>query len=171
MEAVAAKKEANRQAARAYREKAQQNQQSRHNDAPIEIIEKSPAESAPVFEQVSVKILPQPDDTPINAKVKVFDDDPEASAPAKKDPYQWGARSLSSTLIPVTRLSDPEASAAARKVHYAKIEDDGGMPEAGYQEYYFDQACLILEEMSDATRQRFFAHLKGKYLNALGLAA
>jgi ParB-like chromosome segregation protein Spo0J len=40
--------------------------------------------------------------------------------------------------------------------------------EESYQETLYDQACLILESMADATRQKFFAHLKGKYLNALG---
>jgi len=38
-EAIAAKKEANRQAARKYREKSEQNQQSRHNDANVENVE------------------------------------------------------------------------------------------------------------------------------------
>jgi ParB-like chromosome segregation protein Spo0J len=40
--------------------------------------------------------------------------------------------------------------------------------EAEDQETLYDQACLLLESMTDATRQRFFAHLRGKYLNALG---
>jgi DNA-binding Lrp family transcriptional regulator len=80
----------------------------------------------------------------------------------------------SSTPIPVHfSLVDSEASAAARKAHYAKTEDDGAMPteeeaEESYQETLFDQACLILEQMTGETRQKFFAHLRGKYLNALG---
>jgi hypothetical protein len=66
-------------------------------------------------------------------------------------------------------LSDPEASAENRKKQMADLD----MPteeeaEESYQETCFEEACLILEKMSDATRQRFFAHLKGKYLNALG---
>jgi hypothetical protein len=39
--------------------------------------------------------------------------------------------------------------------------------EESYQETLYDQACLILESMSGATRQRFFAHLREKCL-ALG---
>jgi hypothetical protein len=35
-----------------------------------------------------------------------------------------------------------------------------------YQKDVFDQACLILEEMSDTTRQRFFAYIKENYYHA-----
>jgi hypothetical protein len=42
------------------------------------------------------------------------------------------------------------------------------LPPKSYQNTLYEKACLLLEEMTDATRQKFFAHLKGKYLNALG---
>jgi hypothetical protein len=35
--------------------------------------------------------------------------------------------------------------------------------EESYQETLYDQACLLLESMADATRQRFFAFLERKY--------
>jgi hypothetical protein len=35
--------------------------------------------------------------------------------------------------------------------------------EESYQETLFEQACLFLEEMTDETRQRLFAKLKGDY--------
>src|SRR5262245_10317447 len=35
--------------------------------------------------------------------------------------------------------------------------------EESYQRDVYDQACLILEEMSGETRQRFFAYLRRKY--------
>ena len=35
--------------------------------------------------------------------------------------------------------------------------------EESYQETLFDQACLLLGSMADATRQRFFAYLERKY--------
>jgi hypothetical protein len=46
--------------------------------------------------------------------------------------------------------------------------DNGNMPteteaEETYQETLFDQACLLLDSMVGATRQRFFAYLKEKY--------
>ena len=47
MEALAASREANRQAARKYREKDEQNQRSRHNDADVDIIEEYEDEVAP----------------------------------------------------------------------------------------------------------------------------
>jgi hypothetical protein len=50
---------------------------------------------------------------------------------------------------------------------------EGAMPteeeaEESYQDTLYDQACVLLERMTDETRQLFFAHLRGKYLNALG---
>jgi hypothetical protein len=35
--------------------------------------------------------------------------------------------------------------------------------EESYQETLFEQACLFLEDMTDKTRQRFFAKLRGEY--------
>jgi ParB-like chromosome segregation protein Spo0J len=35
--------------------------------------------------------------------------------------------------------------------------------EESWQETLYDQACLLLEQMADETRQRFFAHIKEKY--------
>lgn len=35
--------------------------------------------------------------------------------------------------------------------------------EKSYQETIYDQACLFLESMTDATRQRLFAHIKENY--------
>jgi hypothetical protein len=35
--------------------------------------------------------------------------------------------------------------------------------EASYQETLYDQACLILKDMSRATRRRFFAHIKEEH--------
>jgi hypothetical protein len=35
--------------------------------------------------------------------------------------------------------------------------------EESYQETLFDQACLLLDSMAAATRQRFFAYLKERY--------
>jgi hypothetical protein len=35
--------------------------------------------------------------------------------------------------------------------------------EKSYQQTIYDQACLLLEAMADATRRKFFAHIRGKY--------
>jgi len=35
--------------------------------------------------------------------------------------------------------------------------------EESYQQTLYDQACLLLESMTDSTRQKFFAHIKRKY--------
>jgi hypothetical protein len=64
---------------------------------------------------------------------------------------------------PVTESA--EASAEKRKAKYA---DDNRMPteeeaEEDYQKTVYDQACLILEEMSDETRRKYFAYIEGKY--------
>jgi DNA-binding Lrp family transcriptional regulator len=60
-----------------------------------------------------------------------------------------------------------------RRGHATAEQGDKVMPtaeeaEESYQDTLYDQACLLLESMADETRQRFFAHLRGKYLNALG---
>jgi hypothetical protein len=95
MEKMAAKKEANRQAARRSYEKAKQNQQPSHNETNVENIE-------------------------------------ESDAAAAKKPYQWGARPIplpqSNTLIPATRLSDPEASAPAKKVCVTVLSEPDDTP-------------------------------------------
>lgn len=51
---------------------------------------------------------------------------------------------------------------------HKQTKPDDDMPtseeaDESYQETCYDQACLILEEMSGATRQRFFAHFEETY--------
>jgi len=63
---------------------------------------------------------------------------------------------------------EPEASAAAMKAQHTELDDDPEMPtaeeaEESYQEPLYDQACLFLDSMTDATRQKFFAHVKERY--------
>jgi hypothetical protein len=55
-----------------------------------------------------------------------------------------------------------------RQMPQRKIKTEEIMPteeeaEESYQETIYDQACLFLEEMTGATRRRFFAHIKRKY--------
>ena len=57
----------------------------------------------------------------------------------------------------------------ARRMPKLKISGhDDEMPtdqeaEESYQETLYDQACWLLGLMTNATRQRFFAHLRRKY--------
>jgi hypothetical protein len=63
----------------------------------------------------------------------------------------------------------PEASAEARKAHYAALEKAGEIPtegeaEAEQQATYYTQACWMIDDlMTDATRQKLFAHIEKKY--------
>jgi hypothetical protein len=64
--------------------------------------------------------------------------------------------------------TDPEASAEAMKAKFAAMDEPDDMPteaeaEESYQDTLYEMACRHVEQMSDETRQRFFAHLKEKY--------
>jgi hypothetical protein len=84
--------------------------------------------------------------------------------------------------IKVAYKVEPTPANAAIKVKVETRDNDGVMPteaenqryrtvagEECYQQNLFDQVCVLLEQMTDETRKKFFAHLRGKYLNALGL--
>jgi hypothetical protein len=84
--------------------------------------------------------------------------------------------------IKVAYKVEPTPANAAIKVKVETRDNDGVIPteaenqryrtvagEECYQQNLFDQVCLLLEQMTDETRKKFFAHLRGKYLNALGL--
>lgn len=50
-----------------------------------------------------------------------------------------------------------------RKTKTEEIMPTEEEAEESYQDTIYDQACLFLEEMTGATRRRFFAHIKRKY--------
>jgi hypothetical protein len=63
---------------------------------------------------------------------------------------------------------DTRTGLDGRVRHLPKTKQNDMPTEESYQKTLYDQACLLLELMADSTRQKFFAYLRGKYLNALG---
>ncbi len=62
---------------------------------------------------------------------------------------------------------DGKSYPAKRKPWIAPPDDEVPSEEEAeesWQRDLYDQACLFLERMTDKTRQRFFAHIKRKYL-------
>lgn len=66
----------------------------------------------------------------------------------------------------VRKLPTPKTK--GRKVSFRCVDQMPTEEEAEvcYQQTLYDQACLLLSEMADETRQKFFAHIKRKYHDA-----
>jgi hypothetical protein len=75
--------------------------------------------------------------------------------------------------VPHKRATGPtEISIEQRRADHAALGEPPEMPtqaeaEESYQETLYEQACLLLDEMAGATRQRFFAYLTAAYGDAI----
>jgi hypothetical protein len=84
---------------------------------------------------------------------------------------KWATRGFVGT--PFDRDNKPDGrrrhdEPAPPRGHGPLRSQDNSVPteeeaEESYQETLFEQACLLLGEMADETRQRFFAKLRGEY--------
>jgi hypothetical protein len=97
-------------------------------------------------------------------EISPFRNGENTSDPAAKKAIQvhFETTPVTSAPVPVTvKVVEPKQAKADRMPTEAEGEES-------YQKTLYDQACLFLEQMSDATRQRFFGFVREKYrLNAV----